>query len=139
MVPTGFLNVPPNNRRIHAASVGNISSAASESGTAAAASFSRLIQGSLNADPADWYRFQISRESEITANFAGGPAGTGTPTELRSGRLAAGNYCLRVTKDSSLANFALKLTDDAGRELSRVLQAVSADSSYTINLATVNA
>lgn len=139
VVPTGFLDVESNNRRIHAASVGNLSIAASESGTAAAAPVSRLIQGSLNADPVDWYRFQISRESEITADFAGGPAGTGTPTQLRSGRLAAGNYCLRVTKDASLANFVLTLTDDAGRELSRVLQAVSADSSYTISLASVTA
>lgn len=140
VVPTGFLDVEPNNRRIHAASMGIINGQPPQP-TATAAMLTQtpvpatpaahVIEGSLNADPVDWYQFQLSEEAVITADLS---SGSSEFAQLKSNRLTAGVYCLQVARDETGANFVLILTDSRARELTRVKKATNAEATYSIAL-----
>jgi hypothetical protein len=141
VVPTDFLDVEPNNRRIHAASVGIINGQPAAAATVAAATLAqtpvpatpaaRVIEGSLKADPVDWYQFQLSEEAVVTADLSSGSSGV---AQLKSNRLTAGVYCLQVARDETGANFVLILTDSRARELTRVQKAANAEANYSIAL-----
>ena len=141
VVPTDFLDVEPNNRRIHAASVGIINGQPAAAATAAAATLAqtpvpatpaaRVIEGSLKADPVDWYQFQLSEEAVVTADLSSGSSGV---AQLKSNRLTAGVYCLQVARDETGANFVLILTDSRARELTRIQKAANAEANYSIAL-----